>query len=72
MLPVLSLAADRLTISPSNPRQLSNSSLLFTALLTGKAAKAPVQWSSSSPAVASIDVAGNQYDPSVTADALTE
>src|SRR5215472_18226794 len=60
MLPLLSVAESKLAISPTNPRQLSNSTLQFTALLNGKAAKAaPVQWSSSNPAVATIDGAGN-------------
>src|SRR5215472_2560669 len=59
MLPVLSVAESKLTISPSNPRQLNKSSSQFTALLNGKATRAPVHWSSSNPAVATIDGGGN-------------
>jgi hypothetical protein len=50
----LCLAASKLTISPANPRQLSNSTLSFTASINGGAFGGPVRWSSSNPAVATI------------------
>ena len=48
------LAASKMTISPSNPRQLSNSTLQFTAAVNGETVDGPVKWSSSNPAVATI------------------
>lgn len=45
----------RLMISPVNPKQLSKSSLQFTATLNGKDVTKQMQWSSSNPAVATID-----------------
>ena len=49
----------RLMISPLNPKQLSKSALQFTATLNGKDVSKRVQWSSSNPAVATIDGGGN-------------
>jgi hypothetical protein len=49
-----SLAASKITISPSNPRQLSNSSLKFTASINGEPVDGPVTWGSSNPAVSTI------------------
>jgi hypothetical protein len=51
-------ASSTLAVSPENPRQLQNLSVRFTALLNGKALKAPVQWSSSNPTVAIISPSG--------------
>src|SRR5260370_12470545 len=50
----LCAAANKLSISPSNPRQLSNSSLQFTAVVNGERVDGPVKWSSSNTAVATI------------------
>jgi len=47
-------ATSTLTTSPTNPRQLSNSALQFTALHNGKIVHGPVSWTSSNPAVATI------------------
>src|SRR5690349_10761712 len=51
-----SLCADsnKLTISPGNPKQLSRSSLQFTASVNGEPVDGPVKWSSSNTAVATI------------------
>lgn len=54
ILPPLSDGATRLTVSPSNPRQLSNSRLQFTASIDGRIVEGRVAWSSSDPAVATI------------------
>ena len=54
MLAPLCAASSRLTISPSNPRQLSNSRLQFTASINGEPVDGPVTWNSSNPAVATI------------------
>lgn len=51
-------ASAKLTISPANPRQLSNSSLQFTATLNNKDVSAKVQWASSQPSVAIINKSG--------------
>jgi hypothetical protein len=48
-------AAEKLTISPINPRSLSHSSLQFTATLNRHDMSDHVRWSSSNPAVAGID-----------------
>jgi hypothetical protein len=50
----LAVAASKLTISPSNPEQLSNSALQFNALVNGELIDGPVKWTSSNPAVATI------------------
>src|SRR5258707_11425136 len=50
----LCTASSKLTISPSNPKQLSNSSLQFTASVNGEPADGPTKWTSSNPAVATI------------------
>src|SRR5258708_20387135 len=50
----LCTASNKLSISPSNPRQLSNSSLQFTALVNGEVVDGPTKWTSSNPAVATI------------------
>ena len=50
----LAVAASKMTISPSNPRLLSNSSLQFTALINGELIDGPVKWTSSNAAVATI------------------
>ncbi len=50
----LGSAASRLTITPANPRQLSNSTLQFRALINGELVDGPVTWSSSNPVVATI------------------
>jgi len=47
-------ATSTLTLSPTNPRQLSNSALQFTASHNGKIVDGPVSWTSSNPAVATI------------------
>jgi len=47
-------ASSKLTVSPSNPRQLRNSSLQFTALVNGELVDGPVKWTSSNTAVATI------------------
>ncbi len=58
-LPSLSYATGtKLTVSPSNPRQLSNSSLQFTAMLKNKDVTKLVKWRSSNPAVATIATGG--------------
>ena len=54
-LPSLCSAASKLTIAPANPRQLSNSTLQFTAAINGEIVDGPVSWTSSNPAVATID-----------------
>jgi hypothetical protein len=54
MLPWLCHASSKLTISPANPRQLSNSSLQFTASINGELVDGPVTWGSSNPAVATM------------------
>lgn len=51
-------SAATITLSPINPRQLSNSSLQFTAKVNGKDITKLMQWSSSNPAVATIDKNG--------------
>ncbi len=53
-LSALCSAANRLTIAPANPRQLSNSTLQFRALINGELVDGPVTWSSSNPVVATI------------------
>lgn len=53
----LSFPANKLTITPTNPRQLSNSTLRFTASIHANVMNGPVTWSSSNPTVATI--AGN-------------
>src|SRR5262249_44651703 len=53
-LTVQCLAASKLTISPSSPKQLSNSTLRFTASINGEMIDGPVTWGSSNPAVATI------------------
>jgi hypothetical protein len=53
-----SSAADKLTISPSSPQQLSHSSLQFTAALSRRDMSDHVRWSSSNPAVARIGRGG--------------
>src|SRR5713226_5774761 len=58
MLTSLSVASSKLSVSPVNPRLLKNSPLQFTALLNGEVADGPVKWSSSNPAVATIDGGG--------------
>jgi Bacterial Ig-like domain (group 2) len=50
----LGFANSKLTISPSNPKQLKNSSVRFSASINGKPVDGPVTWSSSNPAVATI------------------
>jgi hypothetical protein len=45
-------------VSPSNPRLLKSSALQFTALLNAAPAGGPMQWSSSNPAVTTIDGQG--------------
>src|SRR5579859_2706524 len=50
----LCVASSKLTISPSNPSQLSDSSLQFSALVNGEVVDGPVKWTSSNPAVATI------------------
>jgi hypothetical protein len=59
-MPVLGPAASSgvFAISPAAPQALKNSALQFTALLNGTPVGAPVQWSSSDPAVATIDGQG--------------
>jgi len=57
-LPSLSFAETRLVVSPSNPRQLSNSALQFTATLNRKDVTRKVQWRSSSSGVATIAPGG--------------
>src|SRR5262252_2560759 len=47
-------ASSKLTISPSNPRQLKNSALQFTASINGEVVDGPVTWTSSNTAVATI------------------
>jgi hypothetical protein len=54
------------TVSPGNPRLLTHSALQFTVLLNGKPLGGPIlggsgaiQWSSSNPAVATVDGQGN-------------
>jgi hypothetical protein len=47
-------AASRLTISPTNPRQLSHSILQFTASANREIVDEPVSWTSSSSRVATI------------------
>jgi Bacterial Ig-like domain (group 2) len=54
VLPSLSFAADKLAISPSNPRQLSHSSLQFGVALRGHDMSDHVRWTSSNPVVATI------------------
>jgi hypothetical protein len=49
------MAADKLAITPDNARQLRNSQLRFTARLHGRDFIDRVRWSSSNPAVATID-----------------
>ena len=48
-------ASSKLAISPSNPQRLKNSSLQFTASINGETLDGPVKWSSSNPAVATIN-----------------
>jgi Bacterial Ig-like domain (group 2) len=55
LLPPLSFAVDKLSIAPSNPKQLSHSSIQFTAALNRHEMSDRVRWSSSNPSVASID-----------------
>ena len=57
-LPSLCCAVSKLTISPANPRQLSNSSLQFTSTLNKNDVTGKVQWRSSNPAVATIAAGG--------------
>ena len=57
MLTVPGFAAN-LTVSPTNPRQLSNSTLQFTATLNKKDVSGKVQWRSSSQSVATIAAGG--------------
>jgi hypothetical protein len=52
-------AEHKLTVSPTNPKQLRNSSLHFTATLNRHETNEHVRWRSSNPAVATIDGAGN-------------
>src|SRR5215831_11707318 len=52
-------AEPKLVVSPSNPKQLRNSSLHFTATLNRHEMNEHVRWRSSNPAVATIDGAGN-------------
>src|SRR5215467_4049187 len=47
-------ASSKLTISPSNPKQLKNSTLQFTALANGEVVDGPTKWTSSNQAVATI------------------
>lgn len=54
MVSSVCLAASKLIISPANPRQLSHTTLSFTASINGNVVHGPVAWSSSSPAIASI------------------
>src|SRR5262245_55788813 len=58
-LPSSGWAEPKLVVSPSNPKQLRNSSLHFTATLNGHEMNEHVRWRSSNPAVATIDGAGN-------------
>jgi len=58
MLPSWCFAANKLSILPAYPKQLSNSSLQFTAALNNKDATHHVRWSSSNPAVARISSNG--------------
>jgi hypothetical protein len=51
---LICFGTSRLTISPINPRQLSNSALQFTATVNGEIVDGPVSWTSSNPAVATI------------------
>jgi Bacterial Ig-like domain (group 2) len=55
MLPSLSFAADKLSISPINPKQLSHARLQFTATFDRRDVSDHVRWSSSNPAVATVD-----------------
>ena len=48
------LAASKMTISPSNRKQLSNSTLQFTATVNGEMVAGPTKWTSSNTAVATI------------------
>jgi hypothetical protein len=50
----LCFATTSLTILPSNPKQLSNSSLQFTATINGEIVDGPVSWTSSNRVVATI------------------
>jgi hypothetical protein len=43
-----------MTVSPSNPKQLSNSTLQFTATVNGEPVDGPVKWTSSNTAAATI------------------
>ena len=54
----LCTAGATLTISPANPRQLSNSTVQFAAILNKKDVTGKVQWYSSNPAVATIAAGG--------------
>lgn len=45
-------------MSPISPRQLSNSTLQFTATVNGRDVTKLMQWSSSTPAVATINKNG--------------
>jgi len=54
ILGALCAAANKLTISPGNPRQLRNSSLQFTTLVNGELVDGPVKWTSSNTGVATI------------------
>src|SRR5690242_6455711 len=51
-------SAATLTVSPLNPRQLSHSTLQFTAMLNKKDVSKEVQWGSSNPGVATIASGG--------------
>ena len=54
----LSYAADRLVISPANPRHLSHSKLQFTAALDRRDVTRRATWHSSNPAVATVASGG--------------
>jgi hypothetical protein len=56
---LLCSGATRLMISPAYPKQLSKSTLQFTTTLNAKGVTKLVRWSSSNPAVATIEGNGD-------------
>jgi Bacterial Ig-like domain (group 2) len=57
-LPAWCFAADKLSISPNHPKQLSHSRLQFTVVLNRHDISDRVRWTSSNPAVAGINSRG--------------